>query len=176
MLGCQVGNMAKSTQSKKSSDLVVGTERVDSDTEFLILASKGIWEVHTNNNLFHYCSKLKSFKKTNNKQTKTWILLLSYNLSRPFPWFPHGACCRVHKIEGWDGLNVSNCSTFKNTFQVNFKKIFTCLTVYQAMKPQEAVNLISHLDDPHEGAECLAREAITRNSKSNISCLVIRFD
>ena len=46
----------------------------------------------------------------------------------------------------------------------------------QAMKPQEAVNLIRHLEDPQEAAECLAKEAITRMSKANISCLIIRFD
>lgn len=48
--------------------------------------------------------------------------------------------------------------------------------VHQAMKPQEAVNLIRHLEDPQEAAECLAKEAITRMSKSNISCLIIKFD
>ncbi|PHU21539.1 hypothetical protein BC332_06646 [Capsicum chinense] len=73
----------------KSSELVVGSERIDRDTEFVILASSGIWEV---------------------------------------------------------------------------------------MKQQEAVNLIRHLEDPQEAAECLAKEAITRMSKSNVSCLIIRFE
>ncbi|XAR48952.1 Phosphoprotein phosphatase [Bertholletia excelsa] len=75
--------------SSKNSEIVVGDERIDSDTEFVILASTGIWEV---------------------------------------------------------------------------------------MKHQEAVNLISHLEDPQEAAECLAKEALTRMSKTQISCLVIRFD
>ena len=44
------------------------------------------------------------------------------------------------------------------------------------MKNQEAVNLIRHIEDPQEAAECLAKEAFTRMSKTNISCLVIRFD
>jgi len=44
------------------------------------------------------------------------------------------------------------------------------------MNNQEAVNLIGHLEDPQEAAECLAKEALTRMSKSNISCIVIRFD
>ncbi|OIW21192.1 hypothetical protein TanjilG_30788 [Lupinus angustifolius] len=73
----------------KGSELVVGSERIDSDTEFLILASNGIWEV---------------------------------------------------------------------------------------MKNQEAVNLIRHIEDPQEAAECLAKEALIRMSKSNISCLIIRLD
>ncbi|XP_027364395.1 putative protein phosphatase 2C-like protein 44 [Abrus precatorius] len=78
-----------STKHSKFSELVVGADRIDSDTEFLILASNGIWEV---------------------------------------------------------------------------------------MKNQEAVNLIRHIEDPQEAAECLAKEALIRMSKSNISCLVIRFD
>ncbi|XP_030507346.2 putative protein phosphatase 2C-like protein 44 [Cannabis sativa] len=86
MLSCHSGN---NTMQSKSSEVLVGVERVDSDTEFVILASTGIWE---------------------------------------------------------------------------------------AMKPQEAVNLTRHLEDPQEAAECLAKEAITRMSKTNISCLIIRFD
>ncbi|CAI9771238.1 unnamed protein product [Fraxinus pennsylvanica] len=77
------------TRNSKSSELVVGSERIDSETEFVILASTGIWEV---------------------------------------------------------------------------------------MKNQEAVNLISHIEDPQEAAECLANEALTRMSKTTISCLIIRFD
>ncbi|KAH1227066.1 putative protein phosphatase 2C-like protein 44 [Glycine max] len=79
----------KGTKHSKGSELVVGGDRIDSDTEFLILASNGIWEV---------------------------------------------------------------------------------------MKNQEAVNLIRHIEDPQEAAECLAKEALIRMSKSNISCLIIRFD
>ncbi|PQQ17240.1 putative protein phosphatase 2C-like protein 44 [Prunus yedoensis var. nudiflora] len=41
------GNAA-STRQSKTSDLVVGAERVDPDTEFVILASTGIWEVMKN--------------------------------------------------------------------------------------------------------------------------------
>ncbi|KAJ1431528.1 PPM-type phosphatase domain [Sesbania bispinosa] len=77
------------TKHSKGSELVVGGDWVDPDTEFLILASNGIWEV---------------------------------------------------------------------------------------MKNQEAVNLIWHIEDPQEAAECLAKEALIRMSKSNISCLIIRFD
>ncbi|KAJ1398940.1 PPM-type phosphatase domain [Sesbania bispinosa] len=77
------------TRHSRGSELVVRGERVDSDTEFFILASNGIWEV---------------------------------------------------------------------------------------MKNQEAVNLISHIEDPQEAAECLAKEALIRMSRSNISCLIIRFD
>ncbi|KAK7278425.1 hypothetical protein RJT34_23453 [Clitoria ternatea] len=48
--------------------------------------------------------------------------------------------------------------------------------IWEVMKNQEAVNLISHIEDPQEAAECLAKEALIRMSKSNISCLIIRFD
>ncbi|CAL0303215.1 unnamed protein product [Lupinus luteus] len=77
------------TKHSTGSELVVGSEVIDSDTEFFILASNGIWEV---------------------------------------------------------------------------------------MKNQEAVNLIRHIEDPQEAAECLAKEALIRMSKSNISCLIIRID
>lgn len=58
------------------------------------------------------------------------------------------------------------------------KKVEVCKFVLfiQVMKNQEAVNLIRHIEDPQEAAECLAKEALTRMSKSTISCLIIRFD
>ncbi|KAJ6719403.1 PROTEIN PHOSPHATASE 2C-LIKE PROTEIN 44-RELATED [Salix purpurea] len=80
---------AAGTRQSKGSEVLVGDERIDSDTEFVIIGSTGIWE---------------------------------------------------------------------------------------AMNNQEAVNLIGHLEDPQEAAECLAKEALTRMSKTNISCIVIRFD
>ncbi|KAL1154732.1 hypothetical protein V6Z11_A09G264200 [Gossypium hirsutum] len=48
--------------------------------------------------------------------------------------------------------------------------------IWEVMKNQEAVNLIRHLEDPQQAAECLTKEALTRMSKSNISCVIIRFD
>ncbi|XWS13873.1 hypothetical protein CRYUN_Cryun36dG0076200 [Craigia yunnanensis] len=78
-----------SDKAPKSSELLVGAEKVDAETEFVIIASTGIWEV---------------------------------------------------------------------------------------MKNQEAVNLIRHLEDPQEAAECLTKEALSRMSKCNISCVIIRFD
>ena len=45
----------------------------------------------------------------------------------------------------------------------------------QVMKNQEAINLIRHMEDPQEAAKCLANEALNRISKSEISCIVIRF-
>ncbi|KAE8667990.1 putative protein phosphatase 2C-like protein 44-like isoform X2 [Hibiscus syriacus] len=80
---------AEAIRHPKRSELAVGAEKLDADTEFIIIASTGIWEV---------------------------------------------------------------------------------------MKNQEAVNLIRHLEDPQEAAECLTKEALTRMSKSNISCVIIRFD
>lgn len=52
----------------------------------------------------------------------------------------------------------------------------TFILLTQVMRNQEAVDLIRHIDDPQEAAECLTREALTRMSRSSISCLVIRFD
>ncbi|GAY60747.1 hypothetical protein CUMW_204450 [Citrus unshiu] len=77
------------TKHSKGSELAVGAEKIDSDTEFVLIASTGIWEV---------------------------------------------------------------------------------------MKNQEAVSLIRHIGDAQEAAECLAKEALTRMSRSNISCVVVRFD
>ncbi|KAM7466544.1 hypothetical protein LguiB_014106 [Lonicera macranthoides] len=48
--------------------------------------------------------------------------------------------------------------------------------IWEVMRHQEAVSLIRHIEDPQEAAECLAKEALIRMSRSNISCLVIRFD
>lgn len=41
----KIAGDTNSTTSSKSSELVVGSERVDSETEFVILASTGVWEV-----------------------------------------------------------------------------------------------------------------------------------
>lgn len=69
-------------------------------------------------------------------------------------------------------------------FEIGEKKI-DCYTefailastgIWEVMKHQEAVNLIRHIDDPQEAAECLAKEAINRMSRSSISCFVIRFE
>ncbi|RVW26567.1 putative protein phosphatase 2C-like protein 44 [Vitis vinifera] len=48
--------------------------------------------------------------------------------------------------------------------------------IWEVIKNQEAVNLIRHIENAQEAAECLAKEALTRMSRSNISCLVIHFD
>ncbi|KAG8370443.1 hypothetical protein BUALT_Bualt14G0117500 [Buddleja alternifolia] len=80
---------SSTSKKPKNSEIVVGSESIDSETEFVILASTGVWEV---------------------------------------------------------------------------------------MRHQEAVNLIRHIEDPQRAAECLATEALTRMTKSNISCLVIRFE
>ncbi|KAL8171415.1 hypothetical protein V2J09_023219 [Rumex salicifolius] len=46
--------------------------------------------------------------------------------------------------------------------------------VWKVMKSQEAVNLISHIEDAQKAAECLAKEAMARNCKRNISCLTLQ--
>ncbi|XP_020249540.1 putative protein phosphatase 2C-like protein 44 [Asparagus officinalis] len=47
--------------------------------------------------------------------------------------------------------------------------------IWEVMSNQEAVNLISHIEDAQTAAEVLALEAVTRMSKSTISCAVVRF-
>lgn len=89
ILACNSANYVRGTKHSKGSELAVGAHKIDSDTEFVLVASTGIWEV---------------------------------------------------------------------------------------MKNQEAVSLIRHIQDAQEAAECLAKEALTRMSRSNISCVVIRFD
>lgn len=42
ILACKSSN---ATSSTRGTELVVGAEKVDSDTEFVILASTGVWEV-----------------------------------------------------------------------------------------------------------------------------------
>ncbi|CAN1279278.1 Putative protein phosphatase 2C-like protein 44 [Linum perenne] len=48
--------------------------------------------------------------------------------------------------------------------------------IWEVMKKQEAASLIRHMENPQEAAECLTMEALTRMSRGNISCMVIRFD
>ncbi|ESQ47489.1 hypothetical protein EUTSA_v10021342mg [Eutrema salsugineum] len=48
--------------------------------------------------------------------------------------------------------------------------------IWEVIKNEEAINLIRHIEDPQEAAKCLAKEALNRISKSEISCIVIRFD
>ncbi|CAN0904727.1 Putative protein phosphatase 2C-like protein 44 [Linum grandiflorum] len=48
--------------------------------------------------------------------------------------------------------------------------------IWEVMKKQEAASLIRHMENPQEAAECLTMEALTRMSRGNISCIVVRFD
>lgn len=45
ILACDSGNYVKGTKHSKGSELAVGAEKIDSDTEFVVIASTGIWEV-----------------------------------------------------------------------------------------------------------------------------------
>ena len=53
ILACESGKAA-GTRHSRGSELVIRGERIDSDTEFLILASNGIWEVSCNVNHYIY--------------------------------------------------------------------------------------------------------------------------
>lgn len=45
ILACDSGNYETGTKHSKGSELAVGAEKIDSDTEFVLIASTGIWEV-----------------------------------------------------------------------------------------------------------------------------------
>lgn len=43
------------------------------------------------------------------------------------------------------------------------------------MSNQEAVDCIKHIKDSHSAAKNLVEEALSRKSKDDISCIVVRF-
>jgi protein phosphatase 1L len=45
----------------------------------------------------------------------------------------------------------------------------------QVMANQEAVDIAKKTKDPHKAAKQLAAEALKRESKDDISCIVVRF-
>lgn len=45
----------------------------------------------------------------------------------------------------------------------------------QVMSNQEAVDIVKNMKDPQAAAKRLTMEALTRKSKDDISCIVIRF-
>ncbi|XP_051132098.1 probable protein phosphatase 2C 44 [Andrographis paniculata] len=47
--------------------------------------------------------------------------------------------------------------------------------LWKVMSNQEAVDLVRHIKDPQAAAKRLTTEALTRKSKDDISCIVIRF-
>ncbi|KAJ8753117.1 hypothetical protein K2173_017668 [Erythroxylum novogranatense] len=47
--------------------------------------------------------------------------------------------------------------------------------LWKVMKNQEAVDLVKPIKDPQAAAKCLTTEALARNSRDDISCIVIRF-
>lgn len=47
--------------------------------------------------------------------------------------------------------------------------------IEQVMSNQEAVDIAKKLRDPKEAAKQLIAEALKRNSKDDISCIVVRF-
>ncbi|KAM3741794.1 hypothetical protein ACB098_07G024100 [Castanea mollissima] len=47
--------------------------------------------------------------------------------------------------------------------------------LWKVIKNQEAVDLVKHIKDPQAAAKRLTTEALAKNSKDDISCIVIRF-
>ncbi|GMG98570.1 hypothetical protein Nepgr_000410 [Nepenthes gracilis] len=48
--------------------------------------------------------------------------------------------------------------------------------LWKVMTNQEAVDLIKSIRDARSAAKCLTEEAVSRKSKDDISCIVVRFD
>ncbi|CAH8355155.1 unnamed protein product [Eruca vesicaria subsp. sativa] len=53
--------------------------------------------------------------------------------------------------------------------------VFASDGIWKVMSNQEAVDAIKSIKDPHEAAKELIEEAISRKSKDDISCIVVRF-
>ncbi|KAK7861382.1 putative protein phosphatase 2c 58 [Quercus suber] len=47
--------------------------------------------------------------------------------------------------------------------------------LWKVIKNQEAIDLVKHMKDPQAAAKRLTTEALAKNSKDDISCIVIRF-
>ncbi|GLJ11166.1 hypothetical protein SUGI_0145200 [Cryptomeria japonica] len=47
--------------------------------------------------------------------------------------------------------------------------------LWKVMKNQEAVDLVRKIKDPQVAAKCLTEQAVSRKSKDDISCIVVRF-
>lgn len=45
----------------------------------------------------------------------------------------------------------------------------------QVMSNQEAVDCVKHIEDPRLASKHLTKEALTRKSRDDISCIVVRF-
>jgi hypothetical protein len=74
-------------------------------------------------------------------------------------------------------LTKVGCTDAQTIVALYFRKSKRIFALFiQVMNNQEAVHLIWHIEDPQEAAECLAKEALARRSKSSISCLIMRFD
>ncbi|KAK4482469.1 hypothetical protein RD792_009627 [Penstemon davidsonii] len=123
------------------------------DGEKLVVANMGDFKtvICKDGEAYQICRK-----KQQQPATRHWSLKLIPGMS-----FLHSP--KVHKIAD---KPITSSGT----------KIFSNDIIWQVMRHQEAVNLIRHIENPQEAAECLATEALTRLSKSNISCLIIRFD
>ncbi|GAA0150010.1 protein phosphatase [Lithospermum erythrorhizon] len=79
-----------------------------------------------------------------------------------------------------DGGNASNQTSEQlhvGSERIHSETEFVILAnagIWGVMQHQEAISLIRHLEHPQEAAECLANEALSRMSRRNISCLIIR--
>lgn len=108
----------KNLKSHLRSDPDIRHDEIDSDTEFLILASDGLWKVYP------------------------WIQLSVHYFLQIF-------------ILHWNSTHW--------------------FIPFQVMANQEAVDIAKKIKDPQKAAKQLTAEALNRESKDDISCIVVRF-
>lgn len=60
------------------------------------------------------------------------------------------------------------------TSHVSFYLVFFTLSNLQVVSNQEAVDIAKKTKDPQRAAKKLAAEALNRDSKDDISCIVVR--
>lgn len=116
----------RSLKNHLSSEPDVVVRKIDDETEFVILASDGLWKVGID--------IVKVILEHKNLHISTLVLLISFL-----------------------------CSDKK--FNARF----------QVMSNEEAVESIGQIKDARAAAKHLTEEALKRQSKDDISCIVVRF-
>jgi len=69
--------------------------------------------------------------------------------------------------------NVRNCINLLFIFALEFES--QLITYFQVMANQEAVDIAIKIKDPQKAAKQLIAEALKRESRDDISCIVVRF-
>ena len=79
-------------------------------------------------------------------------------------------------------MECGPCDTIHKTFLtrilesiIQLRAHLFALVFMQVMSNQDAVNSIKAIKDPHAAAKRLVDEALSRKSRDDISCVVVRF-